>query len=236
GHQRLRGPAAAWLHRHGQRATFAGFHPEAVPVRAGAGRRPDRFAKPAGRRAAGFRRLPAGQFRRGVQRSGQCRRGLAALAQRAGGGRARPGRPDPLHSAAGQRRHRPGPARWRQTEPVDHPGRRGDAAREPGRRLHRVRQRPRRLLSPGAAWIIRNILGSNPADVEGAPLAGAIDRHANVAWKTGTSYGYRDAWAIGVTDRWTIGVWIGRPDGTPSPGQYGAVTALPLLFRIADML
>ncbi len=96
--------------------------------------------------------------------------------------------------------------------------------------------RPRRLLSPGAAWIIRDILGSNPADVEGAPLAGAINRHANVAWKTGTSYGYRDAWSIGVTDRWTIGVWIGRPDGTPSPGQYGAVTALPLLFQIADML
>ena len=96
--------------------------------------------------------------------------------------------------------------------------------------------RPRRLLSPGAAWIIRDILASNPADVEGGPLAGAINRHATVAWKTGTSYGYRDAWSIGVTDRWTVGVWIGRPDGTPSPGQYGAVTALPLLFRIVDML
>ncbi|HWU76688.1 MAG TPA: penicillin-binding protein 1C [Rhodanobacter sp.] len=96
--------------------------------------------------------------------------------------------------------------------------------------------RPRRLLSPGAAWIIRDILAHNPADVEGAPLAGTINRHASVAWKTGTSYGYRDAWSIGVTDHWTIGVWIGRPDGTPSPGQYGAVTALPLLFQIADML
>ncbi|MGN6705019.1 MAG: penicillin-binding protein 1C [Rhodanobacter sp.] len=96
--------------------------------------------------------------------------------------------------------------------------------------------RPRRLLSSGAAWIIRDILASNPADVEGRPLAGAINRHATVAWKTGTSYGYRDAWSIGVTDRWTVGVWIGRPDGTPSPGQYGAVTALPLLFQIVDML
>jgi penicillin-binding protein 1C len=96
--------------------------------------------------------------------------------------------------------------------------------------------RPRRLLSPGAAWIIRDILASNPADVEGGPLAGTINRHAAVAWKTGTSYGYRDAWSIGVTDRWTVGVWIGRPDGTPSPGQYGAVTALPLLFQIVDML
>ena len=96
--------------------------------------------------------------------------------------------------------------------------------------------RPRRLMSAGAAWIIRDILAHNPADVEGAPLAGAVNRHASVAWKTGTSYGYRDAWSVGVTDRWTIGVWIGRPDGTPSPGQYGAVTALPLLFQIADML
>jgi penicillin-binding protein 1C len=95
--------------------------------------------------------------------------------------------------------------------------------------------RQRRLLSPGAAWIVRDILSNNPADVEGAPIAGTTD-HANLAWKTGTSYGYRDAWAIGVNDRWTIGVWIGRPDGTPSPGQYGAVTALPLLFQIADML
>ncbi len=96
--------------------------------------------------------------------------------------------------------------------------------------------RPRRLLSPGAAWIIRDVLANNPADVEGAPLSGAINRHAAVAWKTGTSYGYRDAWSIGVTDQWTVGVWIGRPDGTPSPGQYGAVTALPLLFQIADIL
>lgn len=94
----------------------------------------------------------------------------------------------------------------------------------------------RRLLSPGAAWIIRDILSTNPADVEGAPLEGTIEQHDTVAWKTGTSYGYRDAWAVGVTDAWTIGVWIGRPDGTPSPGQYGAVTALPLMFAVADML
>ena len=94
----------------------------------------------------------------------------------------------------------------------------------------------RRLLSPGAAWIILNILSTNPADVEGAPLEGTIDRHGAVAWKTGTSYGYRDAWAIGVTNGWTVGVWIGRPDGTPSPGQYGAVTSLPLMFAVVDML
>ena len=93
-----------------------------------------------------------------------------------------------------------------------------------------------RLLSPGAAWIIRDILGHNPAQVEGAPLADAIDSRSDIAWKTGTSYGYRDAWAIGVSDAWTFGVWIGRPDGSPSPGQYGAATALPLMFDIARML
>ena len=102
--------------------------------------------------------------------------------------------------------------------------------------LQEQKAQPRRLMSPGAAWVIRDMLANNPANVEGSPLAGAVNRHAAVAWKTGTSYGYRDAWALGVTDNFTIGVWIGRPDGTPSPGQYGAVTALPLLFQITDFL
>ena len=93
----------------------------------------------------------------------------------------------------------------------------------------------RRVLSDGAAWIIRTILEANPRpgyandtfDTSGKP---------RVAWKTGTSYGFRDAWAIGATRRYTLGVWIGRPDGTPMPGQYGAVTALPLLFNAVDSL
>lgn len=57
-----------------------------------------------------------------------------------------------------------------------------------------------------------------------------------MAWKTGTSYGFRDAWAIGYTDAYTVGVWIGRPDGTPSPGHYGARTAAPVLFQVAEQL
>jgi penicillin-binding protein 1C len=57
-----------------------------------------------------------------------------------------------------------------------------------------------------------------------------------VAWKTGTSYGFRDAWALGSTRSYTVGVWVGRPDGTPLPGQYGAVTALPLLFEVINTL
>jgi penicillin-binding protein 1C len=93
----------------------------------------------------------------------------------------------------------------------------------------------RRLVSPGAAWIVRDILESNPRPGYGV---GTFDTGSRprVAWKTGTSYGYRDAWAIGSTHRYTVGVWVGRPDGTPLPGQYGAVTALPLMFEVIDSL
>jgi penicillin-binding protein 1C len=92
-----------------------------------------------------------------------------------------------------------------------------------------------RMLDKGAAWIIRTILEAQGRP--GLPREG-LDMSASrrVAWKTGTSYGYRDAWAIGVTDRYTIGVWVGRPDGTPMPGHYGAITAAPLLFDIVDSL
>ena len=105
----------------------------------------------------------------------------------------------------------------------------------------RVRYRPedpvieRRLLSPGAAWITREILESNPRPGYGADTFDVTGR-PRVAWKTGTSYGYRDAWAIGSTRHYTVGVWVGRPDGTPLPGQYGAVTALPLMFEVVDSL
>ena len=95
--------------------------------------------------------------------------------------------------------------------------------------------RERRLLTPGAAWIVREMLQSAPRPGDST---GRFDtaRRSELAWKTGTSYGFRDAWAIGASAGATIGVWIGRPDGTPVPGQYGAVTALPLLLAVADSL
>lgn len=93
----------------------------------------------------------------------------------------------------------------------------------------------RRMLSPGAAWIVREVLASNPRPGERDDTFDT-SRRPRVAWKTGTSYGFRDAWALGGTRRYTVGVWVGRPDGTPLPGQYGAVTALPLLFEIVDSL
>ena len=56
------------------------------------------------------------------------------------------------------------------------------------------------------------------------------------AWKTGTSYGFRDAWAVGMTPRWTIGVWAGNADGHGVPGLVGARTAGPVLFDILNLL
>jgi penicillin-binding protein 1C len=81
---------------------------------------------------------------------------------------------------------------------------------------------PRRLLDPVAAWYVGNILiGAPPPD--NAP-------HGRIAFKTGTSYGYRDAWAVGFDGRLTIGVWVGRPDGAPVPGLVGRAAAAPVLF------
>ena len=57
-----------------------------------------------------------------------------------------------------------------------------------------------------------------------------LAQRPTLAWKTGTSYGFRDAWAIGVGPRHLIGIWIGRPDGTPVPGQFGLASAAPLLL------
>jgi len=94
---------------------------------------------------------------------------------------------------------------------------------------------PRTLLSAGAAWIVRDMLQSAPRPGEAADRFDTSGRPA-LAWKTGTSYGFRDAWAIGSSAGASIGVWVGRPDGTPSPGHYGAISALPLLLAIADSL
>jgi penicillin-binding protein 1C len=81
---------------------------------------------------------------------------------------------------------------------------------------------PRRLLDPVAAWYVGDILAGAP------PPESAVG--GRIAYKTGTSYGYRDAWAVGFDGRLTIGVWVGRPDGSPVPGLVGRVAAAPILF------
>lgn len=90
----------------------------------------------------------------------------------------------------------------------------------------------RPLMSSGAAWIIRRIMAD-----EAQPLPdSALPRVAPLAWKTGTSYGYRDARAIGVNARYVIGIWTGRPDGTPVVGQFGFASAVPLLNQVNNIL
>ena len=81
---------------------------------------------------------------------------------------------------------------------------------------------PRRLLDPVAAWYVGNVLLGTPPPENAA--AGRI------AFKTGTSYGYRDAWSVGFDGKLTIGVWVGRPDGAPVPGLIGRGAAAPILF------
>ena len=76
------------------------------------------------------------------------------------------------------------------------------------------------LISDGSAWITRQMLINSNL----------------LAYKTGTSYGYRDAWAVGVNPRYLIGVWVGRPDGTPVAGQYGSISAMPILQQVNSIL
>jgi penicillin-binding protein 1C len=80
----------------------------------------------------------------------------------------------------------------------------------------------RRLLDPVAAWYVGNILLGTPPPENAAG--------GRIAFKTGTSYGYRDAWAVGFDGKRTIGVWVGRADGAPVLGLVGRVAAAPILF------
>ncbi len=85
-----------------------------------------------------------------------------------------------------------------------------------------------RLVSAVAAWQVGDILAGL------APPPGAPSNR--LAYKTGTSYGHRDAWAIGYDGRHVVGVWMGRADGTPVPGAFGADVAAPVLFQAFNRL
>ena len=86
----------------------------------------------------------------------------------------------------------------------------------------------RRLFEPNATWMIGDVL-------KGAPTPqNAIG--GQIAFKTGTSYGYRDAWAVGYDGATTIAVWVGRPDGAAVPGVVGRLAAAPILFEAFQRL
>ncbi|MEO5343054.1 MAG: penicillin-binding protein 1C [Gammaproteobacteria bacterium SHHR-1] len=88
---------------------------------------------------------------------------------------------------------------------------------------------PSRLLSETAAWYLDDILRQTP------PPKG-YRRQRPIRFKTGTSYGYRDAWALGYSPRFTLGVWLGRPDNGYGKGLSGMGDAAPLLFEVFDRL
>jgi penicillin-binding protein 1C len=84
------------------------------------------------------------------------------------------------------------------------------------------------MLSEKASWLVADILSGlpQPSGAQTVPIA----------YKTGTAYGYRDAWAIGFDGRHVVAVWSGRPDGTPVPGETGASVAVPILFEAFQVL
>ncbi|MFW5501103.1 MULTISPECIES: penicillin-binding protein 1C [unclassified Maridesulfovibrio] len=90
------------------------------------------------------------------------------------------------------------------------------------------------ILSPQAAWLVLEMLSSvtRPEMNETWMLTRDMPE---TAWKTGTSFGHRDAWAVGLSGDYAIGVWVGNPDGRPRKGISGAVHGGPLLFDLLRM-
>lgn len=98
-----------------------------------------------------------------------------------------------------------------------------------------LKPRKTRVLSTASAFMVNEILSKiNRPDF---PLNWlSTEKMPRIAWKTGTSYGRRDAWSIGYNKRFTIGVWVGNFSGIGAPALSGAEIATPLLFRIFNTL
>jgi penicillin-binding protein 1C len=92
----------------------------------------------------------------------------------------------------------------------------------------------RPFLGAAAAWYLRDILEqSPPPDGVASPY---LTAGRAIAFKTGTSYGFRDAWTVAYSQAYTVGVWVGRVEGSPRPGAFGRNTAAPLAFDIFGVL
>jgi penicillin-binding protein 1C len=98
----------------------------------------------------------------------------------------------------------------------------------------RLSESGHRLMRPASARIILDILREGPPPKGRAP--DALTRREPMAFKTGTSYGFRDAVAVGVAGGYVIAVWTGRADGGARPDMTGRDAALPLLFDVADVV
>jgi penicillin-binding protein 1C len=84
------------------------------------------------------------------------------------------------------------------------------------------------MFGVNASWYVSDILSGTAAPDGVLPLP--------ISYKTGTSYGYRDAWAVGFDQKYVVGVWVGRADGTAVPELTGRTAAAPLLFKVFDIL
>jgi penicillin-binding protein 1C len=89
------------------------------------------------------------------------------------------------------------------------------------------------MMSPEASFMVWDILKDNPRPDN---IAAATRHGWDIAWKTGTSWGFRDAWTAGIVGPYVLVVWVGNFDGSPNPAFIGVETAAPLFFRIADAL
>ena len=92
-----------------------------------------------------------------------------------------------------------------------------------------------RVMSADTAGRISAVLADAPSLAGRAPSALAQNA-PRIAFKTGTSYGYRDAWSAGHSGDYTVVAWVGRADGAPRTGETGRKAAAPLLFDVFDML
>ncbi|UYN93528.1 MAG: penicillin-binding protein 1C [Enhydrobacter sp.] len=112
---------------------------------------------------------------------------------------------------------------------------RGGRFAPPRVRRDRAPIEPIRLVGETAAWYVADILAEAPLPEGFASLRPGL-RERRIAYKTGTSAAFRDAWAAGYSNHWTVVVWVGHADGTPRPGQLGRLAALPILFKAFDRL
>lgn len=92
----------------------------------------------------------------------------------------------------------------------------------------RAGELPQRLFAPASAWMVGDVLAGLPPPPGAAP--------GRLAYKTGTSYGHRDALAVGFDGAHVAGVWMGRADGAPVPGAFGGELAAPVLFEVFGRL
>lgn len=91
------------------------------------------------------------------------------------------------------------------------------------------------VLSAGSIWSVFNMM-TELARPEDYSLVSRFTSGSRLAWKTGTSFGFRDAWAVGVNPKYTVAVWVGNADGEGRPGLTGISAAAPLLFELFNSL